>query len=300
MFKRVLFATDLSPASELALDCIAEWKALGLTKVTIAHIHNIRYVGGAEGLEEKLRQDHTPKLEKQAKKIKDAGIYASWHLAFGVPYLELEKIAKEENSEVVVIGSHGASWIKEICLGSIANAILRYVQLPVLVIKINLLKNLHLEKCKEFCHSLLDKVLIATDFSPASSGAINFAFELAKSKKSHLHLLHIQEKSRIFPHLAKKLEEFNKEDMERLNDLNEKLIKAGALDVSTEIRTDYAVSGIIESIMEWKPSLVVLGRHGRGKRIKNLIGSTSHDVACESPVPVLVVPEEGVGFKDEE
>lgn len=63
MFSRVLFATDLSEASNLALDCVAGWKELGLSKVTIAHVHAIRYVAGAGGMEEQLRADHAPKLE---------------------------------------------------------------------------------------------------------------------------------------------------------------------------------------------------------------------------------------------
>lgn len=40
MYSRVLFATDLSEASDLDL---------GLPKVTIAYVHAIRYGGGAEG-----------------------------------------------------------------------------------------------------------------------------------------------------------------------------------------------------------------------------------------------------------
>jgi hypothetical protein len=34
MYSRVLFATDLSEASDLALDCVAGWKSLGLSGAT--------------------------------------------------------------------------------------------------------------------------------------------------------------------------------------------------------------------------------------------------------------------------
>ncbi len=61
--------------------------------------------------------------------------------------------------------------------------------------------------------------------------------------------------------------------------------------MTTEILTDHAVRGILALIESWQPRLVVLGRHGRGKGGRQLIGSTSHDVARESPAPVLVVPE---------
>lgn len=292
MFSRVLFATDLSEASGLALECVAGWKTLGLAKVTVAHVHAIHYVAGAAGLEERLRADHAPKLERQAQKLRDAGVFASWRLEFGVPYLDLERIAREEGAELVVIGSHGGSWIKEVWLGSIADAILRHVTLPVMVIKVNRLLTLPREQCSEFCDSLYGRALVATDFSPASEAAVAFARRLAGRVCGQLRLVHVQERSRIFPHLAGRLDEFNREDTRRLEELAGELLAAGAREVTTEIVTDHAVRGVLALIEGWQPRLVVVGRHGRGKGGRQLIGSTSHDVARESPAPVLVVPEE--------
>jgi nucleotide-binding universal stress UspA family protein len=292
VYSRVLFATDLSKASDLALDCVAGWKSLGLSKVTLAHVHAIRYVGGAEGLEDRLRADHAPKLERQAQRVRDAGVFASWRLEFGVPYLDLERIAREESAEAVVIGSHGGSWIKEVWLGSIADAILRHVTLPVMVIKVNRLLTLPREQCSEFCDSLFGKALIATDFSPASEGALDFARRLAAHSAGQIRLVHVQEHSRIFPHLASRLDEFNREDARRLEALAVELRTAGAREVTTEVLTNHAVRGLLALIEGWQPRLVVLGRHGRGKGGRQLIGSTSHDVARESPAAVLVAPEE--------
>lgn len=291
MYSHVLFATDLSEASDLALDCVAGWKNLGLSKVTIAHVHAIRYVGGAEGLEGRLRVDHAPKLERQAQRTRDAGVSSSWRLEFGVPYLEIERIAREEGAELVVLGSHGASWVKEVWLGSIADAILRHVTLPVMVIKVNRILTLPAGQCGEFCDSLFGKVLVATDFSAASAGAIAVARRLAAHEPEGIRLVHVQEFSRIFPHLASQLDEFNSEDAKRLEKIAMELRTAGAREVTSEILTDHPVRGILAMIEGWQPRLVVLGRHGRSQGGRRLIGSTSHDVARESPAPVLVVPE---------
>lgn len=289
MFKRVLFATDLSKASDLALECVAGWENLGLAKVTVAHVHNIQYAGGSAGLEERLRADHAPKLERQVKMVRDAGVEASWRLSFGVPYLEMEGIARAEGAEIVVLGSHGSSWAKEVWLGAIADAILRHVSLPVLVIKVNHLVDLPREDCAESCDSLFEKALLATDFSPAAAGAEAMARMLA-GRGAEIRLAHVQEHSRIFPHLASRLDEFNREDARRLEALAEELRRLGAREVSVEIRTDHPVKGLLTAIREWQPRLVVVGRHGRGGPMSRLIGSTSHDLARESPAPVLVVP----------
>jgi len=110
-YSRVLFATDLSEASDLALDCVAGWKDSVCPRSRFARPrHPLR--GRAAGLEERLRSDHAPKLERQAQRVRDAGIMASWRLEFGVPYLDIERIAREEGAEAVVLGSHGASWIR--------------------------------------------------------------------------------------------------------------------------------------------------------------------------------------------
>ncbi len=289
MFRRVLFATDLSKASDVALECVAGWKNLGLSKVTLAHVHNIQYAGGSAGLEEQLRADHTPKLERQAQRLREAGVHASWRLEFGVPYLEMDRIAREEGSEVVVLGSHGGSWIKGVWLGSVADAILRHVTLPVLVVKVNHLLELPPEQCVEVCDSMFGKVLLATDFSPATAGAVDTVRALSQ-RGAEVRLVHVQEHSRIFPHLASRLEEFNREDTRRLEELANELRRLGAREVSQEVRTDHATKGLIAAIHEWRPRLVVVGRHGRGVLAGQLIGSLSHHVARESPVPVLVVP----------
>jgi nucleotide-binding universal stress UspA family protein len=289
MFRRVLFATDLSAASDLALDCVAGWQGLGLTNVTVAHVHSVGYAAGAAGLEEKLRADHAPKLERQAQRVRDAGVAATWRLEFGVPYLEVERIAREEGAEAVILGSHGSSWIKEIWLGSIADAILRHVTLPVLVIKVNRLLGPSAQRCPEYCDSIFGKVLFATDFSPATARAAETVRTLA-ARGAEIRLVHVQEHSRIFPHLASHLDEFNREDTRRLEVLAEELRRLGARGVSLEVRTDHAVKGVLAAIREWQPRFVIVGRHGRGGVANRLIGSTSHDVARESPAPVLVVP----------
>lgn len=46
MFRRALFASDLSDASDLALECVSGWRSLGLTLVTVAPVQSIAYAGG--------------------------------------------------------------------------------------------------------------------------------------------------------------------------------------------------------------------------------------------------------------
>lgn len=136
------------------------------------------------------------------------------------------------------------------------------------------------------------RVLVGTYFSPGGNAAVRFVEDLADRTRANVRLSHVQERSRIFPHLEDRLDEFNEEDARRLEAAAGALRPRGAGDVSIDLRTDHPVPGLLAAIDEWRPRLVVLGRYGRGRGGRRQIGSTARDVTGESPVPVLVVPEE--------
>ncbi len=285
MFHRLLVATDLSPASDRVVTCVGGWGALGLRLVTLAHVHAIRTVGG---LQEKLRRDHEPKMERQAERLRACGVPADWHLAFGVPYLDLNRIATDAGAEAIVIGSHGASWLREVLLGSVADAILRHSVLPVLVLKVDRLGVHGGEDCGRLCGGLFARVLFPTDFSDAAECALARVAACCRQMASAVHVLHVQDVRRIRPHLEHRLEEFNRVDAMRLERLAEHLHAAGASSVTHEIAVGHPVREILAVAESWRATLVVVGRRGRGWLQELALGSTAHEVARRSRIPVLV------------
>jgi nucleotide-binding universal stress UspA family protein len=253
--------------------------------VTLAHVHAVRTVGG---LEEALRRDHEPKMEGQAERLRAGGVPADWRLAFGVPYLDLNRIAADVNADAVVIGSHGASWLREVLLGSVADAILRHGERPVLVLKVDRLGRLEEEDCGRVCGGLFARVLFPTDFSDAAERALGRVAESCRRTGSAVHLLHVQDVRRVRPHLEGQIDEFNRVDTLRLSRMAEHLRAAGAANVSHEIAVDHPVRAILAVAERWQATLVVVGRTGRGWLQELALGSTAHEVARRSPVPVLV------------
>lgn len=285
MFRRLVVATDLSPASEHVVDCVAGWTALGLQRVTLAHVHAVKDVGG---LEETLRRNHEPKMERQAERLRALGVPSEWRLAFGVPYLDLDRIAADVNADAIVIGSHGASWLKEVLLGSVADAILRHSSRPVLVLKVDRLGALGAVECRRACGGLFARVLFPTDFSGAAERALGRVAECCRRMGSAVRVLHVQDVRRVRPHLEERLEEFNRVDTLRLERIAEHLKAAGATHAGHEIAIDHPVRAILAAAERWQATLVVMGRTGRGWVKELALGSTAHEVARRSPVPVLV------------
>ena len=53
-------------------------------------------------------------MERQADRLRAHGVPGDWRLGFGVPYVDLNRIAADVNANAIVIGSHGASWLREV------------------------------------------------------------------------------------------------------------------------------------------------------------------------------------------
>lgn len=71
---------------------------------------------------------------KKAKKIKP-NLKVSKMLANGRASDEIVKIAKEENFDLIVMGSRGLGGIKEFFLGSVSDRVADHAECPVLIVK---------------------------------------------------------------------------------------------------------------------------------------------------------------------
>ena len=146
------------------------------------------------------------------------------------------------------------------------------------------------------------KILVCTDGSPDSEGAINAALQLAKTTESTLFLLEVlyylagyelQSPDTLTPPVVN-LELMEAQEAgakERLAVWKE---KAAALGVTLEPRiriSGSAYEGILEEVAEIQPDLIIMGRHGYTGLARLLMGSVTARVIGHSPCNVLVVPQ---------
>ncbi len=136
-------------------------------------------------------------------------------------------------------------------------------------------------------------VLGATDFSPASEGAIRWAHAIAQRFQAELVLFHalsldptpLAGVAALAPDLASRLSaEARRAAEARMQDLQRRFPAA-----RTVIEHTSAREGILRAAQAYRADLVCVGTHGRTGLPGLLYGSVAQHVVVHSPVPVLTV-----------
>lgn len=288
MLSKIVVATDGSEASDRMIACLEGLRRVGSRTAVLTHAFNVRHVGG---LYESLKAGMAPRLEQQRAILAAAGFEVTVETPLGMPFHEINRIADRSDASLIVVASLGKSLIGEMLLGSTAHAVLQHAERPVLLIRLEITDADELgRRCRVVCSDLFGHVLFPTDFSDTADRAFLFLEHIAREVAPSVSLLHVQDRSKIDPHLSHRLEEFNRIDQDRLDRLRERLRAFGASEVSTEIGYGVPTEVILERARAAGPTLIVMGTQGRGLFQEVLVGSVANHLARLAPLPILFVP----------
>ena len=82
MFKKILIATDLSEASDEIINCLTDFKTLGVEEVILFYACGVRHL---DALSEDIKQSVEPYLIEKQKIIESRGFNVSVEIAPGIP-----------------------------------------------------------------------------------------------------------------------------------------------------------------------------------------------------------------------
>jgi nucleotide-binding universal stress UspA family protein len=290
MLSKIVVASDGCEASDRMVECVEGLKRVGSHEATLIHVFNVRDVGG---LYASLQEYMLPKLEKQAGILRQAGFQVDVQTPLGFPSYEINKLARQRSASLIVVGSHGASMAKEALLGSTAHAILHDAILPVLLVRLEITEENGERRCRVICPDMFHHILFPTDFSDNAEHALLYLEHIVREAKSHVTLMHVQDKTKIEKHLKHRLEEFNQIDTERLAGMKLRLEQCGAVSVQTEIPYGSPTQMILERARANSFSLILMGSQGKGFIQEVFLGSVANNVARLAPLPVLFIPAPG-------
>jgi nucleotide-binding universal stress UspA family protein len=150
--------------------------------------------------------------------------------------------------------------------------------------------------------SPFSKILVCTDGSPESGGAITAALNLAKTTGSTVYLLEVlfylagyemQAPDTLAPPIVN-LELMQAQETAAKERLEAWKTEAAGKGITLEPRVrigSSAYEGILEEAGETQPDLIIMGRHGYTGLTRLLMGSVTARVIGHSPCNVLVVPQ---------
>lgn len=143
--KKILFPTDFSEGSDNALPYAADMAKHYGAKLYLLHvIHDIAKATGwyvpHVSLDELYRD-----IEKNAAKEMDRYGLEEFRglkdierpVVKGIPYEEILKFAKENNIDLIVIGTHGRKGLDRVIFGSTAEKVVRDAPCPVLSVRLS-------------------------------------------------------------------------------------------------------------------------------------------------------------------
>jgi nucleotide-binding universal stress UspA family protein len=288
MFKKILFATDISKASDAVLSCGNGLKNLGVEEVILFYALGVRHI---ESLKYLLKDMAEPALLRQKKMLEDQGLNVKLEVVPGIPSEEINKYAEANNISLIIMGTHGETAAQHILfrIGGVTSEILHSHTKPLLVVRTKVTE-VNGEKCIEpSCEDFSQNILYVTDFSETAFRAFTYLEKIVESGAKKITLMHVQDKSKIDKHLKDKLDEFNKIDTERLEMRRKTLLDKGAKDVKIKIPYGNPTQEILNESKNGY-TLIVMGSQGRGFINELFIGSVSHNVTRSADISVLLVP----------
>jgi universal stress protein A len=148
----------------------------------------------------------------------------------------------------------------------------------------------------------IKKILVPTDFSPASRKSFCYALRFAKGLGSKITLLHVVEPATSFnmaglpPEPVGVVEKEFADAETGLHELVDEAEAAGVSDAKSMLRAGVATHEIVEAAKDLDVDLIVIATHGYTGWKYFAIGSTAERVARAAPCPVLVVREKEHDF----
>ena len=140
--KRIIVGVDGSPESTLAVKKAVELGKPFNAEIILIHVVNVNLIDilsksmgeNIQKIKAQLHVEGKKVLEHDKKIVESAGLPVKTIITDGVPCIDIIKKAKEENADLIILGSTGVHKAKGM-LGSTAERCVRFSDISVLIVK---------------------------------------------------------------------------------------------------------------------------------------------------------------------
>ncbi len=292
MFERILLPLDGSRLAEAAIPYGAELAARLGSELILFHVcarehqpfqsmHQLYLTEAVKGLERYM--------EKRFPRCEDWAVRSE--TVVGEAADAICEYAEKNNIRLIVMAAHGGSGLKYWAVGSVADKVVRAIDIPMLLIRVKEGRTIEGKK------RLINRVLLPLDGSDTSEIAVPYAGELAERLKASITLYQMAEE-RFFPSdfdgsapLATNpvLAAEEKRVRAYLTGI-ERILRQKGIPVTHRVTQGVdAAAEILEQGEKTKADLVVMASRGRSKIVRWVFGSVAHKILFEGDSPLLLV-----------
>ncbi|GAB4513070.1 MAG: universal stress protein [Allomuricauda sp.] len=270
--KKILVPVDFSDFSKYALEVASKLAKQHGSGIVLLHMIGMSdsVLANSELAEEaeakyflKLAKDKIKELTEQ-EFLK--GIAVNAIIQNYKDFEEVNKVAQEQDCDLIVMGSHGASGIRELFVGSNTEKVVRSSDLPVMVIK---------SKPEVF---QLQRIVMACDLDLENISVYKKAEQFAESNGASLEMVYVHSAGANF---------MGRDDVtQRLEAFKQELGK----DVNINFYDHNSVEkGILQYCFEKNADLLVIPTHGRKGLARFIVGSLAETVSNHAKIPVMTI-----------
>lgn len=269
--KKLLVPTDFSKQAENALKVAAILAKKHNAEIYLLHMLEVPM----QEVDQGMMESHIPEvlffMKMAHKRFEDImnsdylkGIKVHETVKSDISFNEIKATCTELNIDLIVMGSHGTTGLREMFVGSNTEKVVRTSEVPVLVIK-----NEH----KDFD---INKFVFASDFKNDNQETYKQAVKFAQSFNAKIHLLMVTTASNFQTTYAskKRIKNFisgNTYDNYEINLLNDETVEQGILNFSRDIDAD----------------IIGISTHGRQGIAHFFNTSISEDLVNHAKRPVM-------------
>jgi nucleotide-binding universal stress UspA family protein len=280
--KKILVPTDFSEQAGYALDFAYQIAIKSTAEIILINVVDypglssafgggMNVIGGAEPPLDNLDESFINNLLSRSKeeikamtqKLDQGSVKIKQVVEVGNPYFVISEKIEQENVNLVIMGTKGATGLEEVLIGSNTERVVRHAKCPVITIK------------KKRDYTKIHNIAFASNFEGDQTHVVEELFKLQDIFKAKLHLVKINTPNNFESNrtIMKGMEAFVK--------------KHNISNYSLNIYNDYIEEdGIIYFCEDIEADMVALATHGRTGLMHLLSGSIAEDIVNHAKRPV--------------
>ncbi len=275
---RILVPIDFSPTAERAFRFAAELASKTKGTIILFHVNEKEEIPYFDTVEKK--QEYETQLEtKQLKRLQrlkkkvvspEMNVKVSTIVSQKPVIKNILAFAKQNQVELIVMGTQGASGLKKTIVGSVTSHIIEKSKVPVLAIP------------EKYEWKDPEEIVFATNYHCEDRPALSFTLSVAKVFNANVTVVHVnqddieKDTAQCFSNYAYFLQRTFNDAQIKFKELKSTHIKDSLEHLHNTIPFD----------------ILVMVRRDKKFLEKFFLKSFTKDMACTTRLPLLVVPEE--------